>query len=74
MYFFDLGDLVTANRRIPLHFNCSGFFNGKQSWLSDDSTLKLIWDTTLAQPAWRVSGATIGDIQLINTNILLDGI
>lgn len=68
MYFFDLGDLVTANRRIPLHFNCSGFFNGKQSWLSDDSTLKLIWDTTLAQPAWRVSGATIGDIQLINTN------
>lgn len=77
MYFFDLEDYATTyregesiniNKRIPIHFNCTTYYNGKQSWISDDSALRIIWDPSLSTPAWRVSGATEGGIQLINTN------
>jgi hypothetical protein len=48
------------------HFNPDGFYGGKNSWLSDDSTIKIIWDTTLN--AWKLSGTTLGTTQVINTN------
>lgn len=68
MYFFDLEDYATTDRRIPLHFNCTGFYNGKQSWLSDDSTLRLIWNNTTTPNYWVLSGDSLGSIQVINTN------
>ena len=48
------------------HFNPDGFFNGKNSWVSDDSTIKIIWDPTLT--AWKLSGDSLGTTQIINTN------
>lgn len=47
-----------------IHFNPSGFYNGKNSWLSDDSTVRIIWDTTLN--AWRLSGNSFNNITVIN--------
>lgn len=52
--------------KFNIHFNPDGFYNGKNSWLSDDSTIKIIWDTTLN--AWKLSGNTLGSAQVINTN------
>jgi hypothetical protein len=49
-----------------LHFNPDGFFNNKNSWLSDDGTTKIIWDTTLN--AWKLSGSSFTTVQVINTN------
>jgi len=49
-----------------LHFNPNGFYNGKNSWISDDLTIKIIWDTTLN--GWKLSGDSLGDIQVINKN------
>jgi hypothetical protein len=49
MYFFDLD---------KFHFNCDGYYNGKQSWLSDDTQIKIIWDTTLTPNCWRFSSTT----------------
>lgn len=65
MYLFDLEDFFTGSK-FSVHFNPSGFYNGKNSWLSDDSSIKIIWDTTLN--AWKLSGDTLGDTQVINTN------
>ena len=49
-----------------IHFNPNGVFNNKNSWMSDDSKIKIIWDTTLN--AWKLSGSTLGNVQVINTN------
>jgi len=38
------------------HFNPNGIYDGKPSWLSDDSQQSIIWDT--AQSQWLVSAAT----------------
>jgi len=65
MYLFDLENFFTGDK-FSYHFNPSGFYNGKNSWLSDDSTVKIIWDTTLN--AWKLSGDTLGTTQVINTN------
>jgi len=65
MYLFDLEDFFVPGK-FSYHFNPSGFYNGKNSWLSDDSTVKIIWDTTLN--AWKLSGDTLGTTQVINTN------
>jgi hypothetical protein len=67
MYLFDLEDYATIYRE-PTHFNCSGYYNGKQSWLSDDTTIKVIWDNTLTPNCWRLSGDSLGNTQIINTN------
>lgn len=68
MYLFDLEDYATTFRGNPFsyHFNPNGTYNGKNSWLSDDSTVKIIWDTTLN--AWKLSGDSLGSTQVINTN------
>ena len=50
------------------HFNCDGFYNGKQSWLSDDSSLRIYWDNVTTPNCWRMSGATMYNLQVINTN------
>lgn len=60
MYFFDLD---------KFHFNCDGYYNGKQSWLSDDTQIKIIWDTTLTPNCWRFSSTTYYWFDtIINTN------
>jgi hypothetical protein len=60
MYFFDID---------KFHFNCDGIYNGKQSWLSDDSDIKIIWDTTLTPNCWRFSSTTLYWLEtVINTN------
>lgn len=38
------------------HFNPNGIYDGKPSWISDDSLQSIIWDT--AQSQWLVSAAT----------------
>lgn len=38
------------------HFNPNGIYDGKPSWISDDSQQSIIWDT--AQSQWLVSAAT----------------
>ena len=38
------------------HFNPNGIYDGKPSWISDDSQQEIIWDT--AQSQWLVSAAT----------------
>ena len=48
------------------HFNPNGVYNGKNSWVSDDLTIKIIWDPTLT--AWKLSGDSLGATQIINTN------
>lgn len=48
------------------HFNPNGFYNNKNSWISDDLSVKIIWDTTLN--AWKLSGSTLGTTQVINQN------
>ena len=48
------------------HFNPNGFYNNKNSWISDDLSVKIIWDTTLN--AWKLSGSTLGTTQVINKN------
>ena len=58
--------LLDGQNKINVHFNPDGTFNGYQSWLSDDSTIKIIWDTTLS--CWKLSGSTLGTSQVINTN------
>jgi len=65
MYLFDLENFFTGSK-FSYHFNPSGVYGGKNSWLSDDLTVKVIWDTTLN--AWRLSGDTLGTTQVINTN------
>jgi hypothetical protein len=55
-----------SNGSFNLHFNPDGFYNGKNSWLSDDLSVKIIWDTTLS--AWKLSGTSLGTAQVINTN------
>jgi hypothetical protein len=65
MYLFDLEGFFTGSK-FSYHFNPSGVYGGKNSWLSDDSTVKIIWDTTLT--AWKLSGDTLGTAQVINTN------
>ena len=55
-----------SNGRFNLHFNPDGFYNGKNSWLSDDLSVKIIWDTTLS--AWKLSGTSLGTAQVINKN------
>jgi hypothetical protein len=60
MYFFDLD---------KFHFNCDGYYNSKQSWLSDDTQIKIIWDTTLTPNCWRFSSTTYYWFDtIINTN------
>ena len=38
------------------HFNPNGIYDGKPSWISDDSQQSIIWDT--AQSQWLVSAST----------------
>ncbi len=64
MYFYNV-EFFTSSY-FTQHFNCDGIVNSKQSWISDDSTVKIIWDTTLN--AWKLSGDTLGNVQVINTN------
>ena len=60
MYFFDLD---------KFHFNCDGYYNGKQSWLSDDTQVKIIWDSSLTPNCWRFSSTTYYWFDtIINTN------
>jgi hypothetical protein len=68
MYLFDLEDYATffTGTKFSYHFNPDGTYNGKNSWLSDDLSVKIIWDTTLN--AWKLSGDTLGTIQVVNTN------
>ena len=70
MYFFDLEDYATffTSPEFKHHFNCVGYYNGKQSWLSDDETVKIIWDNTTTPNYWRLSGNSLSTIQVINTN------
>ena len=65
MYLFDLEDFFVPSK-FSYHFNPDGTYNGKNSWLSDDLSVKIIWDTTLN--AWKLSGDTLGTTQVINTN------
>ena len=55
MYLFDLEDFFVPSK-FSYHFNPDGAYNGKNSWLSDDLSVKIIWDTTLN--AWKLSGDT----------------
>ena len=64
MYLFD--SIFDMSNYFNIHFNPSGVFNNKNSWISDDSKIKIIWDTTLN--AWKLSGSTLGNVQVINTN------
>jgi hypothetical protein len=41
-----------------IHFNPDGSYNGKSSWISDDSVYKIIWDTSVNK--WKLSGGTLG--------------
>jgi len=41
-----------------IHFNPDGEYNGKSSWISDDSVYKIIWDTSVSK--WKLSGGTLG--------------
>lgn len=68
MYLFDLEDYATffTGTKFSYHFNPDGTYNGKNSWLSDDLSVKIIWDTTLN--AWKLSGDTLGTTQVVNTN------
>ena len=70
MYLFDLEDYATffSSTNFSTHFNCSGFYNGKQSWMSDDNTVKIIWDNVLSPNCWRLSGESLSTVQVINTN------
>ena len=70
MYFFDLEDYATffTSSDFKHHFNCNGYYNGKQAWKSDDNTVKIIWDNTLTPKCWRLSGDSLGSVQVINTN------
>jgi len=60
------GTDLFSNGSFNLHFNPDGFYSGKNSWLSDDLSVKIIWDTTLS--AWKLSGTSLGTVQVINTN------
>ena len=64
MYLFD--SIFDMSNYFNIHFNPSGVFNNKNSWISDDSKIKIIWDETLN--AWKLSGSTLGNVQVINTN------
>lgn len=70
MYFFDLEDYATffTSPDFKHHFNCIGYYNGKQSWISDDETVKIIWDNTTTPNYWRLSGDSLSTVQVINTN------
>lgn len=70
MYLFDLEGYATTFRgtKFRHHFNPDGFYGGKNSWLSDDTTIKIIWDNTLTPNSWRLSGDSLGTTQVINTN------
>ena len=70
MYFFDLEDYATffTSPEFKHHFNCVGYYNGKQSWMSDDETVKIIWDNTTTPNYWRLSGDSLSTIQVINSN------
>jgi len=59
MYFFDID---------KIHFNCDGYYNGKQSWLSDDSLIKIIWDTSLTPNCWRFSSTTLTSLETVINN------
>lgn len=65
MYLFDLEGFFVPSK-FSYHFNPDGTYNGKNSWLSDDLSVKIIWDTTLN--AWKLSGDTLGTTQVINNN------
>ncbi len=41
-----------------IHFNPDGDYNGKSSWISDDSVYKIIWDISVNK--WKLSGGTLG--------------
>lgn len=70
MYFFDLEDYATffTSPKFTKHFTCYGYYNGKQSWLSDDGETRIIWDNTLTPKCWRLSGDSFSQVQVINTN------
>jgi hypothetical protein len=70
MYFFDLEDYATffTSPKFTQHFNCDGYYNGKQSWLSDDETVKIIWNNTTTPNYWSLSGSSLSTVQVINTN------
>ena len=66
MYFFDLENNFFYGDMFSYHFNPDGTYNGKSCWISDDETVKVIWDTTLN--AWKLSGDSLASYQVINTN------
>ena len=70
MYFFDLEDYAAFFRASDFteHFNCNGYYNGKQSWLSDDGLTKIIWDNTMTPNCWSLSGDSFNTVKVINTN------
>lgn len=67
MYFYNRAAFFTSGK-FSTHFSCDGYYNGKQSWKSDDNTVKIIWDNTLTPKCWRLSGDSLGSAQIINTN------
>lgn len=49
-----------------IHFNPDGFYNGKNSWLSDDGTVKVIWNSV--ENYWVLSGDSLGSTVVFNRN------
>jgi hypothetical protein len=49
-----------------IHFNPDGFYNGKNSWLSDDGTIKVIWNSV--ENYWVLSGDSLGSTVVFNKN------
>ena len=55
MSFFFEGPFGVSSYNI--HFNLSGYVNGKPSWVSDDTIYTISWDTLSS--TWIVSGGTL---------------
>ncbi len=48
---------IVIDGNFTIHFNPNGVYNGYDTWISDDTTYQIIWDSDLNK--WIVSGGTL---------------
>ena len=52
---------------VGVNYIANGFFNGKNTWTSEDETSRVFWDPSLTPDSWRLTGSGITEL-IINSN------
>lgn len=52
---------------VGMNYIANGFYNGKNTWTSEDENSRVFWDTSLTPDSWRLTGSGITEL-IINSN------